>query len=49
MLILPILALAIIMLARIGVLRITIAFTPILIIDQVFDFKIFDKIEYLKI
>ncbi|MFZ2150871.1 MAG: hypothetical protein WAZ12_03885 [Candidatus Absconditicoccaceae bacterium] len=48
MLILPILALAIIMLARIGILRVTIAFIPILIIDQVFGFKIFDKMEYLK-
>lgn len=48
MLILPILALAIIMLARIWILRVTIAFIPILIIDQVFGFKIFDKMEYLK-
>lgn len=48
MLILPIFALAIIMLARIWILRVTIAFIPILIIDQVFDFKIFDKMEYLK-
>lgn len=48
MLILPILALAIIMLARIWILRVTIAFIPILIIDQIFGFKIFDKMEYLK-
>lgn len=49
MLILPILALAIIMLARIWILWITIAATPIIIIDQIFEFKIFDKMEFLKI
>ncbi len=48
MLILPVLALAVIMLARIWILWIVIAFTPLLIIDQVFEFKIFDKMEYLK-
>ena len=49
MLILPILALAIIMLARIWILWIVIALTPMIIIDQIFEFKIFDKMEYLKI
>ncbi len=51
MLLLPILALAVIMLARIWILRITIAFTPLIVIARVFKPTVFKdmKMEYFDI